>query len=396
MAGAGAVAVGLAMLLFGAFVVSHRSTMSAIASTVYPGANAVTSGGQIRLPVLWSSTFDYFAEQRPFALVNGTNQSENSSGLLFALPVAVVVFGLACAGRLRRHPTLYPLVGALGGTGVILSWMLLPIPASIGQFLLLTRAAPTRLFLPLGLASVLSLVLLVDYQARSGHRARTWIHLAAGAVFAAAQGWAAGAYLVEDRPIDLRLATVFVIVVSVGTVLALGRRSTIGFAVLAAFCLFQAARINPLERGIGPLTDSQLRRAIDDAAQRDERGGWVAFAADSVLKGTLTASGVNNISGTSPYPDRSAWQVLDPDLDDEQIWNRYAHVSFFVGAPGQEPTFALIGPDSLTVTVDPCSPSLERLGARFFVGQGVDLPSCLRPVARVPHGKTFVAIYERP
>lgn len=391
----GGITVGVAGCLSCAFAIAHRETIGTIASTVYPGSNPAAEGGKINLSVLLSATFDYFSSQKPFVGVNGTNQSENSSALVLVLPVSLACILLFVMGRFQRHPSAGPLLGCLVGGAVMASWMLLPIPAWIGRFALLTRVTPSRLFLPLGLAGVVALALLINYQAMSRCRIPRWIGVTSAAVFAAAQAWGATKYTVEGRPVDLRLAAVFILIVTTGVILALGRRPAAGLVVLALFTFWQASMINPFQRGVEPLTATPLRKAIDAVRVRDQGGGWVAFSGDRVVKGTLTASGANNLSGVSPYPDADSWRILDPESDDEDVWNRYAHVSFLPGHPGQAATFELTFADSFTITVDPCSAALEQLGVRFMVAQGFELHTCVRPLARVAHGDGFVAIYER-
>jgi hypothetical protein len=391
----GGVSVGVACLLFGSFVLAHRDTIRTIAGTEYPGGRQARGGGA-NLVVLWGSTFDYFSATSRTGTANGTNQSENASALLFLLPVGVACFALSAAGRLGGHPTVPPLLACLAGGTVLLTWMLLPVPPSLGRFLFLNRVPPERLLLPLGLASVLALGLLVSYQLGSGHRVGSGALAVSVGTFAAAQWWGAGAYRADDSPIDLSLASVLVLVVVAGTALALGRWPLGGLVVLAAFTFWQASLVNPVQRGTDPLTANPLRKAVDQVAiSAPAEAGWVAFNADPFVKGTLTAAGVNHLTGVSPYPDQRAWRILDPELRHRDVWNRYAHIGFDLGAPGSETTFKLNSSDNFTVTVDPCSPALTRLGVEFFVLQNAEMLACSSIIRKVRVGSGYATFYRR-
>ena len=392
----GGVSLGLGGVLFGSFVVAHRDTIRTIAETEYPGAQPANVGGTANLAVLWGAAFDYFSSENPSATVNGTNQSENSSALLFLLPVALACFALGSAGLLRDHPLVPALLACLAGGAVLLTWMLLPVPGALARLALLTRAPPGRMFLPVGLASVLALGLFVAYQLDSGRRLRLSALVVCAGSFAAALAWGAGAYRRDGQPVDLMLALVFILVVSAGVALALGRRPLIGLGILAAFSFWQASLVNPVQLGTDPVGDSALRQAIEEVeAGAPARAGWIAFNAEATVKGTLTASGVNHLTGVSAYPDARTWRVLDPDLRHRQVWNRYAYVSFVPGPVGSPVTFTLVGPDGLAVTVDPCSPALSELGVSFFVIQDSELSACSEAIRRVPIGTGYVTLYRR-
>jgi hypothetical protein len=392
------VSLGVAGLLFGSFLAAHGEAIRVIAATEYPGKQPANTGGTASLAVLWGSAYDYFSARHldNNVDINGTNQSENSSALLLVLPVGLACYALGSAGELRGRRLAPPLLACLGGATVLLAWMLLPLPEDIGRLGLLTRAPPRRLSLPLGFAGVLALGLFVSMQLDAGRRL-AWpaVAVSVGA-FAAGLSWGAGAYRVNGSPIDLSTALLFAVVVSAGVALAYGRRPTVGLAVLVAFALWQASFVNPVQRGTGPITASPLRHAIDEAKRSAPTGtGWVVFQGDATIKGILTASGVNHVTGVSPYPDRDAWRVLDPELRYRHVWNRYAHVVFVPGAAGSQTSFELIAPDKLSVTVDPCSLALAQLDVGFFVAQNAELTACAEIVTKVPLGSGFVAIYRR-
>lgn len=388
------IALGVGGVLLGSFVLKHRDAVDAISSTVYPGHRTVSKGGGTPLRIVLGSAFDAFASDKPYSVVNDTNQSENSSALLLLLPVGAAALALASRRRLRGSRSVAPLVGALVVGGVILGWMLLPSPSAAGRFLMLTRVPPSRLLLPLGLVGVIALALVASHQRESGSYLTPWQLLACVGLFGGALAWGARTYTVDGVGIDMRRAGAFALVTVIGVGLSLSRRPVPGLVVLVLFSLWQASLINPVQHGMDALTKSPLRRAIDSVMRgAPADAGWLALSADATVTGTMTAAGVNNLSGVSPYPDRAAWRILDPGRASEDLWNRYAHVSFTVAPAGAQPTFTLPGLDQLSVAVDPCAPALRQLGVRFLVSQGLEIGTCVRQVARLPYGKSFLVLY---
>jgi len=388
-------ALGIGGGLFAAFLAGHADAVHELADTVYPGQRTASMGGGTNPRIALSAAFDYFATKKPYTLVNGTNQSENSSVLPLLLPVGVAGVGLVARRRLTGSRAAPALVGCLLGGVVIAVWMFLPIPVAAGRLLLLTRVPPSRLLPSLGLAGVLSLALLAGHRHESGRRLSRWHILAATTSFGAVLGWSAKEYRVEGARVDLRLAVAFALIAVVGLVVSLGRRPAIGLLVLVLFSFWQTSLINPVRHGLGPLTESPLRRAVESLKRgAPTDAGWIAFVADATVKGTLSAAGVNNISGVSPYPDRAAWEILDPAGANEDIWNRYAHISFAPGIPGAAPTFTLRAPDDVLIIIDPCARELRELGARFVVTQGFEVGTCVRPLVRLPYGESFVVVYD--
>lgn len=381
--------------LFAAFVLSHRDAFEAISGTVYPGHRSAEAPGTTDMRRLFSAAFDWFSAAKQFTLVNETNQSENSSALPLLLPVSVACLALVVRGRLRGSRAVPALVGCLVGSAVMVGWMVVrAFPVEIGRVLALTRVPPSRLMVPFGLAGAVALALLTTHQADSGRRLDRWSLLASVAALAGGLAWEIRNYRVEGVLADLRIAGPLAAVVLVGLALALGRRPVAGLAVLAGFSLWQASLINPLQDGLRPLTHNPLRVAVDAVGRGAPRdAGWIPFAADATVRGTLTAAGVNNLAAVSPYPDRAAWRILDPSGASEELWNRYAHISFAPGAPGSPPAFELRAGDDLMVTIDPCSPAVGQLGARFAVAQGFELPPCARPLRRLPWGDSYLILY---
>jgi hypothetical protein len=359
--------------LFGSFVYANSTTIAAVADTVYPGGRTSESGGGVPLVHIFGAPFDYAAERDTTTVVNGTNQSENATGLALVFPVSVAAYGLAAAGQLRLRQAL-PLLCVLGSSALLLAWMLLPVPDAFASVTPLGRVQPPRLLLPLALASALAAGLACS-TIGDGRPVRPLIRWTSVGVFAAASLWAADTYRVEGVALVMTHAALVAVPVIAGVALLLGRRPALGLALLTAFTAVQAANINPLQRGLDPILDNPVARAVRAVSDGDD-AGWAVFEHGDVVKGTLIASGVDVVSGVAFYPDRSAWDLLDPDGAFEDHWNRYARVTFTVGGRGTPPVMEAPFADALIVRLDPCGDELRDLGVRYVVSASAVAEQC--------------------
>lgn len=389
------VSVAIGAVLFAAFLREHQAAIEAISSTVYPGQRNAVEGGTARVQLLLSGPLDRYSSGQAGGVVNATNQSENSSGILFVIPVAVAAFAASLLHPNIKDRSFTALKGVLVAFGILVGWALLPVPSGMGQFLLLSRVQTERVVHPLAFVSVLSLALLIAVLRDRNIVLPSRVVAVAAAMFVAPYAWIAGSYSVEGVLVATKPAALYLFVLAAGVALTLAvPKRSFGLFVLLAFAFWQASAINPLQRGTEPLTANDLALAIERiAGDEPANSGWVLFGGDAIIQGIVTATGVDLISAVSTYPDASAWQVLDPDAANEDAWNRYARVSFIPGAPGSAAVFTLPTPDSLTVTVDPCAAELETLGIDYVavVNQG-PLP-CGEVIDIVDLGPWIIEIY---
>jgi hypothetical protein len=392
----GAVAVGFALVIVIAFAIQFWDGIRTIANTEYPGGRTSVDGGGVGLARVLSAPLDAFAASTEVTTVNSTNQSENASVVMLLVPVSIVTFGLAASRGLskRAGPAL---IGALIGGGILAGWLLLPLPAWAGGFLLLNRVPPARLLLPLGLASVLAFGTLLGELDEVGRRLRPLIVLTATGVTAAALFWSAGAYRVDGQPINLWTATLFIAIVTAGIALSLTTARRVGLSVLLLFALWQASLINPIQHGISALTNNELTYSVEKIRpQLVDNAAWVGFGIDMYVRGALMETGVNSLSTVSLYPDEDSWRVLDPTEDHKSIWNRYASLYWSPGPAGSLPGFELLSPDAVAVTIDPCDSRLDSLNVEVFITQDIQMDaSCADLVDEFSLGPRHLRIYRR-
>ena len=377
---------GVMMLLY---LRDHHTALKAIANSVYPG-HRVTSSGEASHGLLFDAPFDSFTTNHATATINGTNQSEAASGLMLWLPIAVA--GGVFTGFRTRVAAYRALTGVMIATSLLVAWALLPVPAKIGLVFGLTRVQGWRLAYPLTVASAIAIGLYV-------HRFRTdpsfrpprpRIAIAA-LTFAFVTGAAAAQFTVDGaRPSSL-LLMLAVVVVTVVTALVMSGRVVIGLGGACAMLLFGSVRVNPIQIGLGPLTDGPLAHQIKDVRVADPKARWAYSGATFGPDSVLMASGAPVVTGISWYAVSSEWLRIDPSGTSRNTWSRTTVLAMQLDDTNPEVWFDLTTDASIVIHTPTCSGALQQLDVRYLVSDTEVTSPCLRIISRPDQiGERFI------
>ena len=370
---------GVFVMLTAWFVMRHRAGLGSMASTVYPGTRRSTAGGA-NIASLFGAPFDSKASGIVAGSVNKTNQSENSSTFLLALPVLMMLpFGRSDDSS-RSVTTLIRVLTTW--FAVLLSWMLLPLPSIIGRITLLDRVPPDRLKPSIATVSAIVVALFMEHMISNTPYAR---RVSAVAVFSFVTVWAGSLYLVDDKPISSLSIWLLGAVWLVPAAIAFLKRPAVGLALLALVSLMTTARINPLHQSVDPIRDNALYAAMKKVDPM-MTSPWVTFSGSAQVRGIMVATGAHVESGVSPYPDKSFWARFDPTSMYEDMWNRYGHVHLVIG---QGRTW-ITSPQSdvIEVSVDPCATGSPVKSGTFLVEGSADSVPCAELLTRIEYQGT--------
>jgi hypothetical protein len=142
-----------------------------------------------------------------------------------------------------------------------------------------------------------------------------------------------------------------------------------GYALAGALALLLVWDVNPVLVGLGDLrgTDAATRMLAAGDRARADGTVWVSDAA--VVDSLLIASGVPALSGRQVAgPDAAEWSRLDPDPQDEKVWNRGGAFVWFEWTDSPTLTLDNPGQDVIHVAGSPCAvaervPELSRVVA---------------------------------
>lgn len=393
----GAIAGGASLVPIGAYLATRAPAMNAISQTVYPGARVV-SGGELPWVQLFSSWFGLND------ITNGTNlrgvifpnESEGSSFLLLGVVLLIALplvwrFIAPLGDRLRGV-----IIATTVAMSLFLTQMFVGLPSIVAKLTFLSIVPERRALIGLGFTSMV-LVVTVGVSLER-FTVPTLARRLAGIVLVAAS--AAGViglaqdFRAADAPVGNKMIAVAVLV-AVGTAALYFWRPLVSVVFLATFGLLVALPVNPLINGLSQVRDSAVvSTARTIAAEPGETGAWVGETYR--IASLLTSAGVRNLSGVNLYPNVPAWELIDPDHEYENVWNRYSQAVWSFDVSSKAPVVRLMQADMIEVIVNPCDPVLDKFNVRHLVIPRRMQASCLSAPSEVvgPEGVP-VFFYER-
>ena len=378
LAGIGAATVAAFGIGMAIYLRDHHTALSAITNTVYPGRRVTHSGGTDSI-IMFDAPYDVFTTQHRGAAVLGTNQSEVASGLMFWLPIAVA--GGAFSGFRSRLPGARALAAVMTVSLALVAWGLLPVPDKFGLFTGLSKVQGQRLVLPLTVGGAMAAGLYVHRMRTDGaFRPSRNRALMAAAVFAFVTGWVATQLQVDlVKPRDSAVLALLGVATVIAFFVVRGR-VVLGLGGACLLLLFSAVRVNPLQVGLGPVTDAPFAQQVQQLRRQAPDALWAVAGDDSPGVSILTATGVRSVTGVSWYPDVSRWKLIDPDGVVRSEWDRFAYLDLHIDETAPFTRIDLPFPDAISIVTPSCGGALQALNVRFLATVDPVNSACLQAV----------------
>jgi len=368
------------------FLLKNLTAIESITQTIYPGQRVVNSGGQ-NFASVFGVPFDSKSTSIISGVVNSTNQSENASSFLIATPVVVLTW----FGYLREANTLAARVQKVlvAWLSVMMAWMFMPLPSFIGSVTLLNRVPPERIKPTLILVSVLILAIHLQYHHNKTSFKKVFYSLLVFLVITIASGFE---YTIENEPLpELDVLFLSILwILPVGFVLL--TRSLLPLWIAAAVSITTVSFINPIRTDIRPMVDNPLVQEVERIDPFKDKT-WLTFSGTAQVRGLMTSTGARVLSSVSPYPDRSFWNVVDPEDKYIDSWNRYGHVHFI--KTSKEITITSPQSDVIEIALDPCSVGSSFLSKALLIESSTEAIPCARVISSFDFQDTTWFILQR-
>lgn len=358
----GAGATFLIVLILVPFWIEVWPTLELLGQTEYPGRRHNTGGGY-SLWQLFAGPIGFFESENkvPPDFPNICEASNFYPLWLFA------VLGVAVA-RVRKQLYISPLVIALtaviAGLGV---FCVVRLPEWILWVTLLGQVHEARALLTIGMANILLGCLFLD-RYRGAIFGRFWgwsgavcVALGIGALFFAIHARNAGFF--ADR---IHLALLIAINAGLVALFFWDRGRQWLPPVFGLLLICSNGLINPVMRGLGPLSESAAFKELDAIRAADPEAKWIAFG-DYVTAQVVKATGAAVLNGTKIVPDLSLFRQLDPVHKYETIYNRYAWIICSTQIFPEEVRFSLLQAEFFTIHLPPQLPLLREANYRYYV-----------------------------
>ena len=128
--------------------------------------------------------------------------------------------------------------------------------------------------------------------------------------------------------------------------------------IIITVSIMAGATVNPIVQGIDVLHKTELATQIQKVVEQDKGAKWIAL--NNVYAQYLIANGAKTLNGVNRYPNHKMIDILDPNKEYEEVWNRYAHIIINLG---YETKFNLDAKDvyDITLTYD----NIKDLGIKY-------------------------------
>lgn len=363
--------------------------VQAMMGTVYPG-HRFSLGGGLGLEQVLMGFFEFWRDAYAYPN-NGVNQSETAR-FIYLFPVGLLA--LVFYQHDKRLAALI-LAGTLYAVFCMfwMSWYM-PEPLRLALAKLGWSLVPSnRLYMGLGVASLLVLVLTCQLMSKAGPAGR-WRQVLAwtvAPVLLTLSWW----YLRGFDPAFYNVQRLVAGVLIVGGMVAavvLGRRTWLLALLLVAG--WHNLQVNPILSG----TDVLLNKTVFTSGAHlagEGNSKWAVFGDLKVAQG-LRAQGQDVLNGVQYAPNHAVMKLFDPLGQNQQAWNRYANMGLTLSNDVRSAGFELRAQDLFLINIHPCHPAFEQAGVTRFAFANVGDPGtfdCLNSVQAFPSVDVFY--YER-
>ncbi len=362
-----------------------RVAIAAVARTAYPGRR-IFAGGTLPLQTVtshflqWTQTEAHF----PPALSNICE----ASGFLWLAPVTLFGLSRTALSRFQKFALASLWISFL----FVLLWLVVPFPSSMGMILGFDRTGGTRALPALGLANILIVVLCMSASAE-GVRDRRG---ASRSMFFFRAG---GILLIVFSILLLTNATLKnffswselslgAVTTTALIVLVLEARKVLLALALIVPQAFLFGAVNPIERGLGVITSSDLYgfiRAHDEL----RHAKWIVYSEGVVGSGFLRSSGCDVFTGFMYVPVIDYFPIFKDHGLDLRAFNRDGILIAHALPVGWKSFAEVPIIYAVRLNISPSDSMLKQLGIKYaaFEQRPSDLiASQLIPLASGPVG----------
>lgn len=347
-------AAGLTIL-----AVTSWDVITAELNSVYPGNAPLSSGGT----GLW------WMMKYPISLVSRFSMNEliveNSSIICFA-PAGFILALWVIIKEKKKDPLLILLLGI----NLFLAWYYcVGIPKWLAKMLLLSFVNSNRGPQVLGF---LRLTLFVRAVALKEKAPKRWLAALTAVISSAvpmrlALGFTKyeqGGLRYEYFDTAEKIVVVWAILAVVFYLLYRARKSNYTMAVLGVCTVVLASSIwiNPVAKGVPEITKSETMQQIRDLVKEDPQAIWLVVDMAYPATNIPAMAGADCLNTTQTYPQKTRWEMLDPEGEYEDIYNRYCHIRASLGS---KTMLELVSTDYVEVTLSP--EDLKKLNIRYIV-----------------------------
>lgn len=391
-----AVALLISAGITGLFVFTRSDVIKTINNTTYPGKRIAQSGEFYKKHFFASHLGSQFLsdDKSKTYLINGvnhTNQSEASNFLLLIPFLLIPSTVLLLVNYKKSKEVDWPLLIMNALFVVFLLHLFVPQFSIFSKYLLLDKVPSSRLLIGIGLLNTITIVLLIRNLERSKYRFNTWFISGYCLLIFLFQLYISYYfYSTSIGFIGLYKSVLLSVPVSVIIFLLLKKQYLLSMLLYLVFGIYISAQVNPLYKGLGVLTNSELSQAIKSIGLKSN-SSWISD--ERLLQGIATTNGERSISGVYFYPQKDLW--ISASFNNDTVYNRYANVVYQDNEEKiQKTELKLIADDAFTVLSDPCNKFFKDNNIEYIVSINKVTSNCATIEKFIDNPATDIYIYK--
>jgi hypothetical protein len=390
--------------LLGAFLFQNRSTVETIANTVYPGKRVVSPGGLAPLHPFTGHT-SFFLQDNNSSVTykelspSGSNQSESSNFLLPTIVIVCLALILLVGYKNRIDKTSKSIL--VGGVLVLVLFfchVYIPFGQPLYSVLGLGVVPHNRLIIGIGFVSFIMLVCLYRIAVMTSKKPLFSKRFALMAFIAVSLLYAIFTFILSVRNpgfiSNLYIGYSLALLTPLWLFFFLRNNLILSLICLTVLSIVSTFHVNPLERNLNEITDTNLSKSIRNIQETDAASRWATN--NLILENYAVANGAKSISGVYAYPQLEIWHALDQNKEYESFYNRYAHIIFEFNESQIDAKLSNPSPDTFIVTISPCDAFFKTFNTNYFYSTDLINSRCAKLIQEIiTPSATTVHLYKR-
>lgn len=392
------ISVSIVFLLFSFLIYNkYSNVVQLITDTSYPGARFITAGGGNILH-LFDGLYNILLQSDSNTAIYA-NQSESSNFFLLYPPIVFWVIYKSITTYLQNKKVDWiPIL--LSCLLILLTlWYLFPLSDFISKYSLLYLVNTNRLLIGFGYGSyLLMFYILGNSYNKNKCKIENLITIFLACLFSFFI-YFIGVKLHNISPsffeypnlINAENKILFTSIFAGGILyLLLNNHKKLFLSLFLIYSCASTIFINPLYKGLDILINTDLANYIQEISKNDN-SKWIGYNNNYLTQYAL-ANNASVINGVHLYPQFKIWEVLDPNKQYYELYNRYAHINVSEYEEGEE-YIRLLYPDALEVNISPCDEKWDYLNVKYIITYQEMSYSCL--VLNRDFPENGIKIYKR-
>lgn len=326
-------------------------TIKIIMNTAYPSGERFNGAGE------WEYFFNYLASIFfPLRDVNLPINVVEHSVFIDFFPVPIILSFIVIIVQKTKDKLL---AGLLALYFIFIIFYFIPLPDPIISLTLRDHIKTSRLF---SVISFISLLILIRSLASLKEIKAKKLLIIASTIMSIIVVFLSILYYYNYYYPWMIIALVVIYAIAFSSIFnAHSNKEKTIFLICVILISFTAgALVNPVDHGTDVVLENDFIHEVESIVKQDPNANWLV---NDMPINYLLVAGAKTINSVNVYPDLDKWHILDPNGENEIVYNRYAHIPVEFQNETNT-TFNITAPDSFLVKFN--VNDLEKLNVSYI------------------------------